>query len=89
MKAIYEAPYAIPELGVARGDVVVVQPAHEMDPLLVVKRFDRNRLPLILDHLHRLTPVSVPDDAPSEPSEMRRWIRRPPAPHRAHLRALP
>lgn len=89
MKAVYEAPYAIPELGVSRGDVIVVQPAHEFDPLLVVKRFDRNRLPVILDHLHRLTPVSVPDDAPARPSEFRRWLQRRPGRPSTHLHALP
>lgn len=64
MKAVYEATYEIPELGAKRGDLIVVRPADPHAPLLVVREFDRNRLPIILDHLHRLPPVRQGDPAP-------------------------
>ncbi len=88
MKAVYEATYAIEELGVERGDLVVVEPGHPESPLLIVKRFDRNRLPLILDHLHRLSPVSFDGGAPPPVPQQRRWLREHDQ-RRRHLRAMP
>lgn len=84
MKAVYEAPYPIPELGVEAGDIITVRPAHPDNPLLVTKRHDRNRLPLILDHLDHLTPLSF--SAASDPTvaeeELRQHLlrRSPPPP---------
>ena len=75
MKAVYEVPYAIPELGAERGDIILVEPAHPTTPLLVVKRFDRNRLPLILDHLDRLSPVSFGGAAPPPVVQARQMLR--------------
>jgi hypothetical protein len=89
MKAVYEAPYAIPELGVERGDVILVEPAHPRSPLLVVRRFDRNRLPLILDHLDRLSPVSFDGAAPLPVSQVRSLLRGHALRRRpSHLRAV-
>lgn len=57
-RTVYRAPYAIPELGAKAGDTIVVEPAHPTVPLIVAGRpIDRNRLPMILDHLERLEPV--------------------------------
>lgn len=75
MKAIYEVPFAIPELRAERGDIIVVEPAHPVSPLLVVKRFDRNRLPLILDHLDRLSPVSFDGAVPPPVAQARQMLR--------------
>lgn len=55
MKAVYEATYAVPELGIEVGDTVLVEPAHPRTPLLVVKGYDRGRLPSILEHLDDFT----------------------------------
>lgn len=85
MRAVFEAPYAIPELGVDRGDVLVVRPDHPTDPLMVAKRFDHTHLPLILGHLHRLTPVSLPSADLSRPAELQRWLLRRPGRPRRHL----
>lgn len=76
MKAVYEATYAIEELGVRVGDTIVVEPGHPDEPLLIVRGFDRNQLPTILDHLDRLTLTSF--DGPvssSAPSSIRSWLR--------------
>lgn len=70
MKAIYEVPYAIPELGAQRGDVIVVEPAHPEAPLVVVRGFDRNRLPMVLDHLDRLTLLSFHGPPSSSPRDL-------------------
>lgn len=88
MKAVYEVPYAIPELGAEAGDLLVVRPADPDAPLLVVKEFDRNRLPLILGHVDHCRLVSF-EGAPSPPPSSRRWLRSHLALSRpSHLRAV-
>ena len=97
MKAVYEATYAIEELGVEVGDIITLRPAHPDNPLLVTKRHDRNRLPLILDHLDALTPLSFSASASPESAaeQLRRSVLRrfgpPPAspPSRRRLSILP
>lgn len=78
MKAVYEATYAIEELGVEPGDRIVVRPSHPIAPLLVIKRHDRNVLPAILDHLDHLLPVSFQDQDPPPRRQVRRSLREHP-----------
>lgn len=78
MKAVYEATYAIEELGVEVGDRIVVRPAHPTAPMLVIKHHDRNVLPAILDHLDHLLPVSFQNQAPPPPRQIRRRLREHP-----------
>lgn len=66
MEWVYEAPYAIPALGVEPGDIVIVAPADTV-PLTIIKEFDRNRLPSILEHLERLTPLPCSGAVSREP----------------------
>ena len=73
MEWVYRAPYAIPELGVEVGDAIIVAPAAEV-PLTVVKRFDRNRLPIILEHLDRLT--LLPCSGAACPERLPRQLER-------------
>ncbi len=87
MKAVYETPYAIPELGAEPGDIIVVEPAHPHTPLSVVRQFDRNRLPVILDHIDSLTPLSSSVAAPPPANVVRRWLRRR-DPQRPELRVV-
>lgn len=86
MRAIYEAKSAIPELGIERGDVVVLQPAREQDPLLVVKRLDRTRIVPLLTHLDRLRAVSFEGAASHQ--ELQHWLPQPPDPPRSRLSLL-
>jgi hypothetical protein len=90
MKAVYEAPYAIPELGVEPGDLITVRPAHPDNPLLVTRRHERGRLPLLLDHLEHLTPLEFSaSSSPSVASEELRQLllrRSPPPPPSLSLR---
>ena len=88
MKAVYEVPYAIPELGVEPGDLLVVRPADPEAPLLVVKELHRDLLPLILDHVDRLRLVSF-EGASSPPPSSRHWLRSHLALNRpSHLKAV-
>lgn len=90
MQRTYRSLHRIPELGVEPGDLVVIRPEHPTSPLMVVKRHDRNRLPLILDHITALEPVSSDESSASE--GFRRQLGSPPRhrPHRPHhLKALP
>lgn len=88
MEAVYEVTYEIPELGAKRGDLLVVRPADPHAPLLVVREFDRNRLPIILDHLHQLPQIHQDPTPPHSLSDVRgqleqrirRSRRRPDAP---------
>lgn len=89
MEWVYRAPYAIPSLGVEKGDNIIVAPA-AADPLVVVKKIDRNRLPAILEHLDRLTllPCSGAGSPDSPAQSLQRAVgcdSRPPTP----LRLLP
>lgn len=90
LKAIYETDYPIPALGAEAGDLIVVRPADPDHPLLVVKRYDRNVLPAILEHLDQLIPVSLPGEAgPSaEPHQLRRWLAPHPSRPRPPLKVL-
>lgn len=83
-RAVYETDYSIPELGAEPGDLIVVEPGHPEVPMLVVREFDRNRLPLILEHLDRLVPVSFEGIEPSSSSDARRWLTS----HVAHSQGL-
>lgn len=74
MRAVYETDHAIPELGAEPGDLIVVEPGHPEAPLLVVREFDRNRLPIILEHLDRLSPVSFEGLDVQGPADERRWL---------------
>ena len=92
MKAVYEATYDVPELGIERGDVVTLRPSHPTNPLLVTKRRDHAAMADILDHVARFSPVSVslssPQEAPAD--ELRRQLLRrcspPPASQRTRRR---
>ena len=52
MRGIYRATYAVPELGIEAGDMVVVEPGHPRAPLKIIRAFDRNDLPSVLDCLN-------------------------------------
>jgi len=83
MKAVYRAPYAIPELGVRPGDIITVRPSHPDHPLVVGRALDRNQLPAILDHLDHLTPLHLSPSAESVSQLRQELLRRfgqPPAP---------
>ena len=73
MEWAYRAPYGIAELGVAPGDIIIVAPAED-PPLTVVRSFDRNRLPAILEHLDSLTPL--PCAGASHPEPLSRQLER-------------
>ena len=73
MEWVYEAPYDIPALGVEAGDVVIVAPAAEV-PLVVVREFDRGRLPAILEHLDSLT--LLPSSGAMSPQPLREHLER-------------
>lgn len=75
MEWIYRAPYAVPEMGIEVGDNVIVAPAAD-DPLVVIKKIDRNRLPMILEHLDRLTllPCSGAGDPDSPALHLQRAV---------------
>lgn len=66
MEWVYRTSYKIPELGAEPGDMIVVAPAAEV-PLVVVREFDRNRLPMVLEHLDSLTPLPSSGDQSAEP----------------------
>lgn len=90
MRFTYQSHHSIPELGVDPGDILVIRPEHPTSPLLVLKRKDRNRLPLILDHINRLELVSSDEPQSAVVELQRRLGSPPPRPHpRRHLRALP
>lgn len=72
MRAVHVTPYDIPEIGARAGDTIIVRPTHPETPLVVARGDDRNRLPLILDHLR---PVDLPG-AHQHDSSTRRWLRR-------------
>ena len=57
---LYITDREIPLLGAQPGDLVLIRPAHATDPLMIIRRFDRNILPTILDEFERLRPVSQP-----------------------------
>lgn len=90
MKAVYEAPYPIPELGIQPGDIITLRPSHPTNPFLVTRRIDRSRMPLLLDHLDRLTPLSLSASHEVAEEELRRQMLRrsppPPASMRRRLR---
>lgn len=69
MKAVYEASYAIPELGVEPGDLIVVRPSHPTNPLLVSRRHHRSRLVLLLDHLDHFRPIEISGAGSPEQAE--------------------
>lgn len=54
---VYEALCAIPEIQVERGDVLVLQPEHDPDALLVVKRFTRAGMRVALEQAECLLHV--------------------------------
>lgn len=66
MEWTYRAPYHIPEFGVRAGDIIIVAPAED-PPLTVVRTFDRNRLPSVLEHIDRLTPLPSSGVSAREP----------------------
>lgn len=88
MKAVYEATYAVPELGIEVGDAVLVEPAHTETPLLVVKGFDRNRLPRILEHMDAFTLVSFEGPPASSPASLRRWLSVHARPSRGQMKLV-
>ena len=55
---LFVTDHEIPLLGARPGDLVVIRPAHATDPLIIVRRFDRNILPTILDEFDRPRPVT-------------------------------
>lgn len=63
MKAVYEAPYAIPELGVEAGDHIVVRLSHPSVPLAVVKRYSRSHLTALISNgkMSDLRPIHLDD----------------------------
>ena len=67
---LYLTDHEIPALGAKPGDLVVIRPAHATDPLMIVRRFDRNILPTILDEFERLRP-GLTAAAPTPPEG--RW----------------
>lgn len=89
MKAVYEAPYPIPELGVETGDLITVRVTHPRSPLLVTKRHGHYRLPLLLEHIDRLIPIDVSESSSEELRHRHPRTLPNPARHRErHLRAI-
>lgn len=90
MEWVYEAPYPIPELGVEKGDAIVVAPAATV-PLRIMRTFDRNRLPAILEHLDRLTPLPSSGTLSCEPihEHLRRAVGSDLQDQPAPLRLIP
>ena len=84
VRANFITPYAILEVGADPGDIIVVEPTNPRVPVLVISEnpqwgtligFDRDYLPLILDHIENFSLVSLaPQDPHMTPAQMRRWI---------------
>ena len=58
--SLYVTDHEIPAFGAHPGDLVLIRPAHAVDPLMIIRRFDREQLPFILDHFDQLRLVSQP-----------------------------
>lgn len=65
MKAIYEATYDVPELGVEAGDFLVVRPGDPTTPVRLMIRMGHEELVQLMPHLgdfilHETSGVSQP-----------------------------
>ncbi len=56
---VYEAPYAIPELGIKPGDLIIIRPSHPRSPFITSRHHHPSRLPLLLEHLDHLNLVEL------------------------------
>ena len=74
-KATYETAVAIPEIGAVPGDVILIEPDHPEAPLLAIREFHLDRLPVTLTYLDRMALVGL-DNTPGSgtPSSVRRWL---------------
>lgn len=92
MKAVYEATYAIPELGVEVGDRIVVRPSHPTAPLSVVRRFGHHALVRFMGegHLDALRVLHTEPSVIRRPSQSDRPSPRHPQgrARQGHLRVV-
>lgn len=89
LELIYQALEDIPELEVKRGDTVLLRPAHPTAPMLVTKRFDRTRLPDVLDHVRNLACVSTSTGVVPDIPTLHQMFKDPGnPPQERHLRIL-
>ena len=91
MEAVYEAPYAIPQLDIEAGDLITIRVSHPENPFVVSRSHGRHALAKLLPHIEFLTPIYVPDPSSStaDPQhEFRIGPRRAGPRRRRHLRIV-